>query len=107
MTEQSKATVDALGELHGVVAKVLTSQLRHTITNETSGEVIHTAPASTIAAAIAFLKNNNITADPSKNEALAELNNMLRRKHREGKTPLVDTAELMKGFDRDMGVMGG
>lgn len=74
---EKKATEDHLGILHGVVAEYLTLKL-------SSGK----ATAAEVGAAITFLKNNSITADPSTNLALSNLSRTLaeRRTKRGGLT---------------------
>lgn len=76
------ATEEALGNLHIVVAEHLTDRIE-------SGE----ATAAEVAAAISFLKNNNITCAPGEDSALNDLSKMMeaRRSKRAGK-PIV--AEL-------------
>jgi hypothetical protein len=76
----SKASEDALGELHAAVANVLTDTLENgAVVMDNEGEARRiTPPAAYIGAAIAFLKNNNITADPSSNEGLKNLEERLK-----------------------------
>jgi hypothetical protein len=76
----SKATDTQLGNLHAAVAEVLVETLRNgAVVGSEEGEPVRiTAPAAYIGAAIAFLKNNNITADPSTNEGLKNLDDQLR-----------------------------
>ncbi len=71
------ASDKALGELHSTVATVLTAAIS---ADEPS--------AAMIAAAITFLKNNNITASPTDNAELAELNKKLAERRRTGKDTL-------------------
>ncbi|ASL24429.1 putative terminase small subunit [Alteromonas phage vB_AspP-H4/4] len=87
----SKATELALGDLHGAVAKVLTSQVLHE-TEETTfdeegnevptGNVAFDASPATIAAAIKFLKDNQITADMETDENMNNLREALARKQK-------------------------
>lgn len=58
----SKATEELLDQLHGLVAKDLIDKIK-------SGE----ATAQDLGAAIRFLKENNVQADPSENKNLGEL----------------------------------
>ena len=78
------ATDRALGDLHAQVATELTKALQ-------SGEEGAPAPAAYFGAAIAFLKNNNITASPTENAALADLAKTLadKRKTRRAIDPSV------------------
>lgn len=64
-----KATSDALGVLHGIVAEYLTLKLA-------TGK----ATAAEVGAAITFLKNNAITASPATNAALGDLSRALQEK---------------------------
>lgn len=67
-----------LGDLHKKVAKVLTDALE---SDELSVAAVN--------AAIAFLKNNNITASPTDNAELAELNKQLAERRKKGKSDLM------------------
>ena len=89
------ASETALGSLHGIVAEYLTLKL-------STGK----ATAAEVGAAITFLKNNSITADPATNAALASLKGTLaNRKRRGGLTPQeANTATAQ--FDSMMGSMG-
>ena len=64
-----KATIDLMDELHKLTASSLADIIANGIpiyNKETGDEVAREpAPASYIAAAIKFLKDNDITADPS------------------------------------------
>mgnify|MGYP003452015784 CR=1 FL=1 len=109
----TKATSDALGGLHGVVATVLKHKLLHKVpvyggaekdgTIPVVGEVF-SATAAEISAAIAFLKNNNITADAATNQGLHDLSEALKnRRKRTGRT-LVDVAAAQEDLvNRAMG----
>lgn len=68
-----KATSDALGVLHGIVAEYLTLKLA-------TGK----ATAAEVGAAITFLKNNSITASPATNAALGDLSRALQEKRSKG-----------------------
>ena len=78
------ATDKALGTLHQAVATGLTEALKPV---PLEGGGILQAPPAYFAAAIAFLKNNNITADPTTNKDLAELGDALRRRRNNRLTP--------------------
>lgn len=75
------ASEKVLGELHEQVAKALTEQVvGYTETLEDgSSKLIRPSPAL-LGAAIAYLKNNNITADAEDNEALRELGAKLKER---------------------------
>ena len=87
----SKANETKLGALHGAVAQVLTAQISHTedemILNmdgeeEATGNIIHTVAPATIAAAIKFLKDNQITCDIEVDENMNNLRESLAKKQR-------------------------
>lgn len=106
----SKATEAKLGDLHGAVTDLLTEVIRNgkTIGTDESGEPIKaTAPAAYVVAALALLKNNNITADPSTNEGLRTLQEQLAARRKTGKSSLGADAlqEAMGQLDRDLGDM--
>jgi len=87
------ASTSELGDLHKQVAVALSEQVQgYTITEDAVEKVIKPSPAL-LGAAIAFLKNNNITADATDNAALRELGDALKAR-RQKKLPqaLLDTA---------------
>lgn len=89
------ATEDKLGTLHGIVAEYLSLKLA-------TGK----ATAAEVGAAITFLKNNSITADPATNAALANLKGTLaNRKRRGGLTPQ-EANQATAQFDSMLGGMG-
>lgn len=78
------ANAKTLGELHEAVAKALSEQVEGYTEQTDDGERLVRPSPAVLGAAIAFLKNNNITADPETNEALRDLNTKLadRRKRK-------------------------
>jgi hypothetical protein len=89
------ASDKVLGELHRKVAGALIEQVEgYEETTEKGTVKVRPSPA-VLGAAIAFLKNNNVTADPSDNAALKELNEALaaRRKRKTPQAVLDDAAE--------------
>lgn len=77
------ATDNALQELHAQIARSLTDAVKPIETTDEHGNVAVIPPsAAHLAAAITFLKNNNITASPTSNKALSDLSDALaaRRK---------------------------
>lgn len=87
----SKATEDDLNELHGEIARGLTEVVRNgvVVAVKEDGEEVRThAPAAYFMAGITMLKNNNITASPSKNAALGDLADALAARRRSSKTKL-------------------
>ena len=87
----SKANENKLGALHGAVAQVLTAQISHQqedmdFDNEgnevSTGNMVYTAAPATIAAAIKFLKDNQITCDVEVDENMNNLRESLAKKQR-------------------------
>ncbi len=95
-----KASVDALAELHQLVAKALSGRISAGVWS--SGD---------IAAATKFLKDNNITADAADNQDLQELREALENKQAARaaarKSHTMDPDELAKiamdEISKDMG----
>ena len=77
------ASESALGDLHKELAVALTQEVKGVIVTDDNGSRV-VRSASMISAAVAFLKNNNISCDPTENEELANLGKALaaRRKNR-------------------------
>lgn len=90
-----KATEDRLGDLHGTVAEYLTLAI-----------ATGNAPPALIGAAIAFLKNNNITASAATNEKLANLSASLKSKQRGGTLTRKSFDEANAEFSAVLGNMG-
>tara|TARA_R110002020_G_C16254669_1_gene770069 strand:+ start:860 stop:1195 length:336 start_codon:yes stop_codon:yes gene_type:complete len=87
----SKAKETELTALHAAVAQVLTAQViaesEETTFDESgimvpTGNMVFTASPATIAAAIKFLKDNQITADIETDENLSNLKEKLAKKQR-------------------------
>jgi hypothetical protein len=87
----SKAPEQKLGDLHGAVATVLTAQISHQQEdmdfdvdgNEVgTGDMVYTASPATMAAAIKFLKDNQITCDVEVDENMNNLRESLAKKTR-------------------------
>ena len=84
----SKASEAELSLLHGELARGLTAIIKDGVEVPTKeGSVKMTAPAAYFGVAVALLKNNNITADPTTNKDLAELGDALRRRRNNRLTP--------------------
>ena len=84
-----------LGELHQAVAVALQEQVvGYEEQTDEGTKTVRPSPAL-LGAAIAFLKNNNITADATDNAALRELSDALsaRRKKKLPQAALDDAAE--------------
>jgi hypothetical protein len=95
----SKATEQALSDLHGAVAKVLTKQvLREEVVTELdeegnvveTDEMQYTASPALLAAAMKFLKDNDITADKKIDKNMGSLADALSRKQKQSR--LVDAS---------------
>lgn len=89
----SKASEEQLGELHRVIAEGLTDIIRDgAVINvkEDGTEVRGSAPPAYFTAGISMLKLNNITADPSTNEALTDLAAALQKKRGQAKTDMAN-----------------
>jgi len=91
----SKASVDDLGGLHGAVARALTDIVHgvDTVVKGEEGDTVVKVPASPayLAAAITFLKNNNITAGQG-NAELDELKAALEKRRRQPSAALTTKA---------------
>lgn len=72
------ATDQRLGELHALLTEHFAEILSGTVKDEDGQPYI--VPAAVLGTIVAFLKNNNITADPTTNKAVAGLTAMLERK---------------------------
>ena len=89
------ASGKTLGALHEKVAAALTEQVEgYTIVEDDVEKLVRPSPAL-LGAAIAFLKNNNTTADAEDNAALRELGDALaaRRKKKLPQALLDDAAD--------------
>jgi hypothetical protein len=87
----SKATERKLGALHGAVAEVLTHQVLHTEAETIfdsegncveTGEEVYSASPATIATAVKFLKDNQITCDVEQDENMNSLKEALAKKQK-------------------------
>lgn len=89
------ASDKVLGNLHAKVAAALTEQVEGYIVQEEDGEKLIKPSPALLGAAIAFLKNNNITADVEDNAALRDLGAALkaRRQKRLPQAALDEAAE--------------
>ena len=94
------ATDNALQELHAQVARSLTSAVTP---QEVEGVVIPPSAAH-LAAAIAFLKANNITASPTGNKALSDLSDALAARRRKKIAPAaLQEAEEQLAYNLGLG----
>jgi len=99
----SKANENKLGDLHGVVAQVLTAQVSHQqeeMDFDSDGEeigtgnMVYTAQPATIAAAIKFLKDNQITCDVEVDENMNNLRESLAKKQKHSRLQNAGQAAL-------------
>lgn len=99
----SKASETKLAELHSAVATVLTAQISHQEEemnfdedgNEVAtGNTVYTAAPATIAAAIKFLKDNQITCDIEVDTNMNNLRESLAKKQRHSRLKEAGQAAL-------------
>lgn len=92
----SKATsVAELNSLHALIAKSLTQRIEQDINDNIPTD------AATLGAAIKFLKDNNVTADPADADDLTELRDKLKeqsaqRRKRVGNVVALASADLQE-----------
>jgi hypothetical protein len=106
----TKATEGTLGALHALVATALTARLNEPLRK---GDDLVPVPgtegmgcsSSDIQAAIAFLKNNNITADPETNSELADLNKALAARRKDRKQAMLSQQAAADDFEQRLGGM--
>ena len=92
----AKSTEQELADLHGAIARVLTSQISETImmTDEQGRETeVAVATPATLGVAIKFLKDNDITASIADDENLSELDDMLKKKREKRGLRLASSSE--------------
>jgi hypothetical protein len=101
----SKANEKKLGDLHGAVATILTAQVSHQEEQMdydedggavSTGEMVYTAAPATIAAAIKFLKDNQITCDIETDENMSNLRESLAKKQRHSRLASAKDAAQLK-----------
>jgi HrpA-like RNA helicase len=100
---KNKGTESALNQLHAAVAVVLTEQLGQKEKKQEfdadgcmveTDEMVYTAPPATIAAAIKFLKDNQITCDIETNQNMNNLRETLANKQRKSRLEKPGNAAL-------------
>ena len=71
----SNGTVNELGELHGIIARTLTDQLKNGVTQVSKDGTIEviSAPASVLNVARQFLRDNNIECMGAANEDITAI----------------------------------
>ena len=109
----SKASEAKLAELHGALAEVLTKQLDMPIVTKDGVIVQDTeglgVSAAVLSVAVAFLKNNNISADAAGNTGLNDLAAKLAAKREEAKRNLrkpLDFNQAVEDFEKSAGFGG-
>jgi hypothetical protein len=101
----SKASDKDLGDLHGAIAVGLTTIVKEGVViglDDEGAPIKAAASAAYYMAAITLLKNNNITADASKNASLAGLTDTLAEKRRARKTGMTSMADALKDAGHDL-----
>jgi hypothetical protein len=102
----SKANEKKLSDLHGAVAEVLLEQVTRTEeetyfdqdgVEQSTGEVISCASPATLAQAIKFLKDNEITCDVEQNENMNNLREVLKSKQKHSR--LLDASRAAQQLD--------
>lgn len=98
-----KASESTLSALHSAVAKVLTAQVLHEEAATTfddegnlveTGDTVFTATPATLAAAIKFLKDNNITCDIEVDKGMNSLKEALASKQKHSRLTDVKLAAV-------------
>ena len=103
----SKATEQELAALHGALARGLTDIVSNGAEVATKeGAVRVTAPAAYFGAAVALLKNNNITADPTTDAGLKGLAEALQAKRNARKKGMVAFEDAAVAFGESLGQDG-
>jgi hypothetical protein len=97
------ASEQKLGDLHEAVADAFAEQVKGFVEQGEDGveKVVRPSPAL-LGAAVAFLKNNNITADATQNEALVGLSKALQARRRK-QLPQQALDEAADSFSRSGG----
>lgn len=85
------APLTELQELHGLIAKSLSKRI-----TEDMDDGIPT-DAATLGAAIKFLKDNNVTADPADAENLGDLRDKLIEQSKQRKSKAKNVLALVQG----------
>ena len=102
------ATIKELGDLHSKLTRTISEAIEPTISvvgeGEGAKEVRIAAPASMLAVAVAFLKNNSITADADVNDELTALKDKLKERRAQRKAPL--TARDLDEAAEVLGTLG-
>jgi len=102
---KSTATETKLGALHGKVADVLSARLDHQAEDTTfdengvevgTGEMVYDCSTQDIAAAIKFLKDNQITADIETDSQMGNLKEKLAKKTKHSRLASVSPIETAK-----------
>lgn len=108
-----KATEEDLATLHGAIARGLKEIIDDGVPlvmgkGEDAQIIKAPAPAAYFMAGITLLKNNNITADASKNKDLTDLTESLQRRRQasKGKMNPATLDAAAEALERDLGGLG-
>lgn len=85
------ASIGDLQELHSLIAQSLNSRIKQDMVDSLPTD------AATLGAAIKFLKDNNVSADPADRDDLTELRENLRRQSEARKNKRSNVIDLMSG----------
>jgi hypothetical protein len=94
----SKATIEEMGDLHGAIARGLTEVIKEgtVVGMSEEGEPLKgPASAAYFMAGITMLKNNSITADPSRNADIQGLEAAIAARRRAGKARVSNVREAV------------
>lgn len=92
------ASTAALQELHAAVAKSLKTRIEQDMTDDLPTD------AATLGAAIKFLKDNNISADPATSDDLTDLRDKLKQQAEQRRKSASNVVSLV---ERDLKQMEG
>jgi hypothetical protein len=100
--ESKPASISQLGGLHDLVTKAFIRKVQgKVVTNVNAvGEAVDEfiePSAAELAAAVTFLKNNNVTSAPSEDNAIGELQRLMDARRARSKPVLPDTLADMPG----------
>lgn len=90
------ASTAVMAQLHAVLAQVMLDILKNGVivgVDPEGGELRRNANAAEMGVVVTFLKNNSITSDIEQDEALREMNDMLRNKAKQHGLTMPDTLQ--------------
>lgn len=92
------ATLGELQDLHSLIARSLSERIKQDMQDDLPTD------AATLGAAIKFLKDNNVSADPADADDLSELRNRLRE---QGEQRREKRSAMLSLVQTDLDVMEG